>query len=193
MILSPQKYDGHLLHNRFAFRYFADQVSPLGNIIAFRGEMEVLADAMIDQEDVMAAAFIWSEDAINFLWELPILGNNAFGAVAYQHLFNSRVANILSQSEFLNKPIQMNGDDLMVQDADFLNGKGKCSVSITHLKQDVALGHTGINIVAGSKAPAEAYSTNLNKQQVMAFMQQVITMFNKLNQELFIATTKVLS
>lgn len=50
MIIKPQKYDGHILHQRFAFRYFGNKVSSLGNIIAFRGEMEVLADAMLDQE-----------------------------------------------------------------------------------------------------------------------------------------------
>lgn len=190
MIIAPQKYDGHMLHERFAFRIFGDNVSPLGNIIAFRGEMEVLADAMIDQEDVLAEAFIWSDDAINFLWELPILSNNAFGAVAYQHLFNSKIANILSKPEFLNKPVQMQGDDLMVEDANTL---GKCSVSITHIKHNVALGHTGINICAGDKAPAEAYSTNLNAQQITTFMEQVIELFAQLNQELFVATSKVLS
>jgi len=191
MIIETQKYDGNLLHQRFAFRYFTDGVSPLGNIIAFRGEMEVLADTMIDQEDVMAEAFIWSKDAINFLWEIPILGNNAFAAVAYQHLFNSQIAKILSKAEFLNKPIQLNGDDLMVADPNFPNGKGKCSVSITHLKQGAALGHTGINVLAGDKAPAEAYSTRLNDQQVIDFIRQVDALFDELNQALFVATTKV--
>ena len=191
MIVDPQKYDGHLLHRRFAFRYFADAVSPLGNIIAFRGEMEVLADAMIDQEDVATGAFIWSDDAINFLWELPILGNNAFAAVSYQHLFNSHIAKILSDKEFLNKQVYLKGDDLMVRDAAFPNHEGKCSVSITHLKQGAALGHTGINIVAGDKAPAVAYSTKLNSQQVLDFMNQIIFLFEQLNRSLFIATTKV--
>ncbi len=193
MIISPQKYDGHMLHNRFAFRFFGDNVSPLGNIIAFRGAMEVLADAMIDQEDVLAEAFIWSDDAINFLWELPILGNNAFGAVAYQRLFNAQMANILSETEFLNKPVHIEGDDLMVEDNTFANGRGKCSVSITHIKHDVALGHTGINIHTGNKAPKEAYATHLNEQQIKGFMAQVIAMFTQLNQDLFVATSKVLS
>lgn len=193
MIITPQKYDGHMLHDRFAFRFFGDTVSPLGNIIAFRGAMEVLADAMIDQEDVLAEAFIWSDDAINFLWELPILGNNAFGAVAYQRLFNTQIANILSKAEFLNKPIQVKGDDLMVEDTTFADGQGKCSVSITHVKNEVALGHTGININTGNKAPKEAYATHLNDQQITGFMEQVIAMFTELNQDLFVATSKVLS
>ena len=193
MIITPQKYDGHMLHQRFAFRFFGDKVSPLGNMVAFRGEMEVLADAMLDQQDVLAQAFIWSDDAINFLWELPILGNNAFAAVAYQHLLNRKIANILSKPEFLNKPIHIQGDDLLVEDTEFADNLGKCSVSITHVKQGIALGHTGINICAGNKAPQKAYSTNLNDQQVTAFMEQVLLTFIELNQTLFIATSKVLN
>ncbi len=193
MMIESQKYDGQMLHQRFAFRYFGNKVSPFGNIIAFRGEMEVLAAAMIDQEDALTGAFIWSEDAINFLWEMPMLGNHAFAAVAYQRLFNTHIADILSQKTFLNKCINMQGDDLIVQDTKFLHGKGKCSVSITHVKDGVALGHTGINIFAGSKAPQQAYSTHLTDAQAEAFMLQVITMFLQLNQSLFVATTKVLS
>lgn len=189
MIVTPRKYDGHLLHQRFAFEHFQDKVNPLGNIIAFRGEMEVLVDAMIDQADVMAEAFIWSKDALNFLWEIPILANSAFGAVAYQQLFNQRIANILGGSEFLNKSLMMKGDDIMVQRVQ----NGKCSVSITHIKEGAALGHTGINIHAGDKAPDIAYSTELNDQQCDAFMQKVIECFQDVNHELFVATCKILS
>ena len=33
---------------------------------------------------------------------------------------------------------------------------------ITYSKDNVSLGHTGINIIAGDKAPGFAYSSNLN-------------------------------
>ena len=46
---------------------------------------------------------------------------------------------------------------------------GKVSVSITYSKDNVSLGHTGINIMAGDKAPGFAYSSNLNKKQVEYF------------------------
>ena len=71
--------------------------------------------------------------------------------------------------------------------------KGKCSVSITYSKNNVALGHTGINITAGKKAPAFAYSTNLNDAEAEAFMKDVIELFYKMNEDIFIATTKVIS
>ena len=46
-------YDGHLLHNRFAYTYFRDKTLPIGNIIAFRSPMLVEADGMIDSEDII--------------------------------------------------------------------------------------------------------------------------------------------
>lgn len=179
------KYDGTLLHHRFAYQYFRKECSPLGNLLVFRAPMEVLADGMIDQEDVLQQAFIYSEDALNIVWELPII-TNPFGAVAYQCLLNQHIANILSSADLFNHPIQVDGDDLFV-------GDGKCSVSITHVKQNAALGHTGINIHAGSKAPSHAFSTQLNNEQVQLLGSRIIDAFYELNQNLFSATTKILA
>jgi len=186
-----KKYDGSLLHQRFAFKYFHKESNAIGDIIIFRGEMEVLADSMIDQEDVMNEAFIWSEDAINILWELPILGNNTFGAVAYQRLFNTEIANLLSRKEYLNQTVFMDGDDIMVHsNSDTAN---KLSVSITHVKDHAALGHTGINIKAGPKAPEIAFSSLLSDEQVKSFCEETIDLFYTMNQDMFIATTKILT
>jgi len=70
--------------------------------------------------------------------------------------------------------------------------KGKCSVSITYSSNNVALGHTGINITAGKKAPAFAYSTNLSNEQAIAFMKDIVELFYKMNDDIFIATSKVI-
>ena len=86
-------YDGAILHNRFAYRYFRNKTLPIGNILAFRSPMLVEAEGMIDEEDVLKNEFIYSDDAINFLWEIP--GLESFGAIAYQRLFNTQLANIL--------------------------------------------------------------------------------------------------
>lgn len=186
-----KKYDGLMLHNRFAFRYFGNKCNPIGDIIIFRGEMEVLQEGMIDQEDVLKEAFIWSEDAINILWELPILGADPFGAVCYQRLFNTRLAEILAQKSYLNKSIIMDGDDIYIK---LPNGSlGKASVSITHVKDHAALGHTGINIHAGNKAPSIAYSTELSSSQIQNFCEEVITMFYTMNHDIFLATAKILN
>jgi len=194
MILNNIKsYDGTLLHSRFAYKFFKEKTLPIGNIIAFRAPMHVEADGMIDSEDVINNDFIYSEDAINFLWEIPNL--DAFGAVAWQRLFNTQIANILS-SKYLKAPIEVDGDDLIVHKEHTQGGvaqaKGKCSVSITYTNNNVALGHTGINIVAGKKAPAFAFSTNLTNEQVYEFMKDIINGFYAMNDDIFIATSKVI-
>lgn len=186
-------YDGAILHNRFAYSYFRNKTLPIGNIIAFRSPMLVEADGMIDHEDVLKNEFIYSDDAINFLWEIPNL--DSFGAIAYQRLFNTQLANILHK--YIQAPIEMDGDDIIVHKEHEQHGivqpKGKCSVSITHVKNGAALGHTGINIKAGRRAPAHAYSTNLDDSLVETFMREVIDMFYGLNDDIFIATTKIIS
>lgn len=195
IIKDIQVYDGLLIHKRFAYTYFRKKTLPIGNIVAFRAPMNVQADGMIDSEDVLQNDFIYSDDAINFCWEIPNL--DPFGAVAYQRLFNTQVAGILS-NRYLKKPIEVDGDDFMVHDTfegsdGVLQKVGKCSVSITYSKDNVALGHTGINVNAGRKAPPFAYSTKLDDKQVEAFMKDVVDLFYALNDDIFIATTKVIT
>jgi hypothetical protein len=185
-------YDGSLIHGRFAYKYFRNKTLPIGNILAFRAPMLVEAEGMIDNEDLINNDFIYSDDAINFVWEIP--GLNSFGAVAWQRLFNTQIANVLS-SEYLKAPIEVDGDDLIVHKEHEQHGiiqpKGKCSVSITYSRDNVAIGHTAINIVAGRKAPAFAFSTNLNDVDCDKFMKNVIDIFYYMNDDMFIATTKL--
>ena len=193
IIKDIKQYDGTLLHSRFAYKFFRKNTLPIGNIIAFRSPMLVEAEGMIDNEDVLNNDFIYSDDAINFLWEIPNL--DAFGAVAYQRLLNTDIANILSL-KYLKAPIEVDGDDLIVHKEHIQGGvtqpKGKCSVSITYTKHGAALGHTGINVTAGKKAPAFAYSTNLTDDEAENFMKDVIDNFYRINEDIFLATTKVI-
>ena len=97
----------------------------------------------------------------------------------------------------ISKPISVDGDDLMVQDKfigsdDKVRDEGKVSVSITYSKENVTLGHTGINVIAGSKAPGFAYSSSLSEEQVESFMVAVINYFNAEVADQFVATTKIL-
>lgn len=194
MIIEQNTYDGDLIHHRFAYKHFRDRTLPIGNIVAFRSPMLVEADGMIDEEDIIKGEYIYSDDAINFCWEIP--GLDPFGAVAYQRLLNTQIAHILGQ-KFINKPIEVDGDDLIVhaehQQGGIVQQKGKCSVSITYSKNNVAIGHTGINIDAGRKAPAHAFSTNLSDEQATEFMSEIVNLFYALNDDLFIATTKVIT
>jgi hypothetical protein len=192
MIINVPTYDGNIIHNRFAYKYFRKNTLPIGNIVAFRAPMKVEAEGMIDNEDMITNDFIYSDDAINFCWEIPNLC--PFGAVAFQRLFNTQIANILS-AKYLHAPIEVDGDDLMVHKEHNQGGvtqmKGKCSVSITYSRNNVALGHTGINISAGRQAPAFAYSTNLGKEEAEAFMKDVIEVFYAMVEDHFIASSKI--
>lgn len=192
MIIDQQVYNGDLIHERFAYKFFRKNVSPYGNIVAFRAPMYV-SDNLIDLEDTLSKDYIYSEDAINFCWEIPNLC--PMGAVAFQRLFNTGIANILTR--YIGKDIAIKGDDLMVQ-GEFVGSDntvrklGKVSVSITYSKDNVSLGHTGINIRAGSKAPGFAYSTNMSDELVGQFMTEVCNYFNSEVQDEFVATTKVI-
>jgi len=185
-------YDGNLIHNRFAYRYFKERTLPIGNIVAFRAPMLVEAEGMIDLEDVLQGDFIYSDDAVNFCWEIPNL--DSFGAVCFQRLLNTQIAHILS--EIIEKKIEVDGDDLIVHAEHKQHGiiqeKGKVSVSITHVKNGAALGHTGINVIAGKKAPAFAFSSEMNDIQTATFMQRVIETFYQMADDIFIATTKII-
>ena len=191
MIIEEGVYDGKLIHDRFAYKFFRKNVSPAGNIVAFRAPMYV-KEELIDLEDTLSNDFIHSQDSINFCWEIPNLC--PLGAVSFQRLFNTAIANILSN--IISKPIIVDGDDLMVQDEFVGNdtqvrSEGKVSVSITYSKENIALGHTGINVVAGDKAPPFAYSSNLDDKQVELFINTVMDYFNSEVYDQFIATTKI--
>ena len=191
MIITDQKiYDGDFIHKRFAYKYFRDRTLPIGNIVSFVAPVEVTLN-LIDLEDSLENDYIYSDSMVNFCWEIPNL--DPFGAVCFQRLFNTTIANILHK--IINKPIEMKGDDIMVH-SEFTQGgviqqKGKASVSITYSKDNIAIGHTGVNVVAGKKAPAFAYSTNLTPEQTVQFQNAVIDQFYTMVDNIFIATTKI--
>ena len=193
MIIDEPIYDGSLIKQRFAYRFFKKQVSPVGNIVAFRAPMFV-SDNLIDLEDSLSKDYIFSDDAINFCWEIPNLC--PFGAVAFQRWFNASIATALASLTNFSK-ITLDGDDLMVYENFIGSDKvqreyGKASVSITYSKNNVAIGHTGINIKAGNKAPGFAFSTGLSDDAAQTFMATVCNIFNDSVEDISIATSKVI-
>jgi hypothetical protein len=192
MIIKDQKiYDGSFIHKRFAYKYFRDKTLAIGNIVSFTVPVEVTLN-LIDLEDSLEKDYIYSENMVNFCWEIPNL--EPFGAVCFQRLFNTSIANILH--EYINKPIEMKGDDIIVHaehnQGGITQSKGKASVSITYAKDNVAIGHTGINITAGKRAPAFAYSTNLTPEQSENFQLKVHKLFYSMVDNIFVATSKVI-
>ena len=192
MIITDQKiYDGSFIHTRFAYKYYRDRVLPIGNIVSFIAPVEVTLN-LIDLEDSLEKDYIFSESMVNFCWEIPNL--DPFGAVCFQRLFNTAIANTLYK--IINKPIEMKGDDIMVHaehnQGGIVQQKGKASVSITYSKDNVAIGHTGVNITAGKSAPAFAFSTKLTLEQAEKFQKSVNEQFYQMVDNIFIATTKVI-
>lgn len=192
MIITDQKiYDGSFIHTRFAYKYYRDRVLPIGNIVSFIAPVEVTLN-LIDLEDSLEKDYIFSESMVNFCWEIPNL--DPFGAVCFQRLFNTAIANTLYK--IINKPIEMKGDDIMVHaehnQGGIVQQKGKASVSITYSKDNIAIGHTGVNITAGKSAPAFAFSTKLTPEQAEKFQKSVNEQFYQMVDNIFIATTKVI-
>lgn len=184
-------YDGSALHSRFAYKFFRDKTMAIGNIIAFRSPMDVTTE-MVDTEDVLAGDTIHSDDAINLLIEIPNI--DLFAGVCFQRLYISYIANILA-SQYLKCDIEVDGDDIMVH-KEFTQGgiiqqKGKASVSIARQDNGAVLIHIGINVKAGKKAPAFAFSTNLTDEQVHNFMNECVAAYYAMAHDIFIATAKV--
>ena len=70
--------------------------------------------------------------------------------------------------------------------------EGKASVSITYSIDNVAVGHTAVNVDAGPDAPGFAFSSLLSDEETQSFMTEVIAYFNAEVKDQFIATTKVI-
>ncbi len=193
MIINDIKiYTGKELHKKFLYRYFRDKAIALGGIVAFIAPAQVELDGLLDEEDSLSGDHIFSENMIHFMWQTDLI-RDGVGAVAFQRLFNTQVAGILHR--FINSPIEVRGDDLIVKkehnQAGIIQAEGKCSVSITYCKDQTVLGHLGINRLAGKRAPAHAFSTNLSEDHSVQFMKEVIDCYYSLINDLYIAAIKV--
>jgi hypothetical protein len=189
-------YDGSIIHERFAYKFFKKQLNAVGNILAYVAPMEV-TDNLIDLEDSLNKDYIYSESAMNFIMEIPRV--DAFAGVAFQRLLNMQVGSLLC-SKYLQKDGYVDGDDIMVFTSNITEESTeekepeakKASVSIACEKSGAVLIHLGINLVAGERAPSFAYSTELSDEQALDFMADVCTLFYKNVADIFLATAKVI-
>ena len=188
-----ENYDGSLIHERFGYKTFRKEYNPLGVVYFTRGNMDV-KDNLIDLEDKLTDDFIYSDDALSVCWEIPNM--NPMGAVFFQRLFVQEIANLFRSDIFGLFDVEIRGDDLMLRKRGMgENGKeewGKASVSITKVTDNVALGHLGLNISAGPKAPSFAFSLFLTDHQVESLTQLIQNIFYDVLKDCFIATTKVI-
>lgn len=191
MIIKQDVYNGDLIHDRFAYKFYRKNTSPIGNIVAFVAPMDVTTN-LIDLEDTLANDYIHSQRAINFCWEINNL--DRFGAVCFQRYFNTKLAEMLTNFRGGLK-YYMKGDDILV-DVNSLDPNAvvtqKASVSITYSKDNIAIGHTGINLIAGKKAPSFAHSTYLDNAEAEIFMTAAMVYFDETIADIALATTKVI-
>lgn len=180
-------YDGSVLHNRFAYKFFKKDVNAFGNIISFIAPMTV-TDNLIDLEDSLNKDFIYSDSAMNFIMEIP--NKDIWGGVLFQRLLNAQVGSVLC-SKYLKCEGYVDGDDIMIHTEGSERPK-KASVSIAAEKNGAVLIHLGININAGSKAPDFAGSTNFSNDVAYEFMADVENIFYNILQDVFVATTKII-
>jgi hypothetical protein len=178
-------YCGQILHNRFAYKFFRKNVNMAGDIVAFAAPMKV-EENLIDLEDSISKDFIYSDNAMNILIEIPNI--DLFAGVCFQRLYNAQLGSLLC-TKYLNKEGYVDGDDIMVKEGDDFK---KASVSIASKKNDAVLIHVGINIEAGTRAPSFAYSTHLSEEKYNEFMTEAIAMFKAMIKDIHIATTKIL-
>lgn len=177
-------YEGSILKNRFAYKFFKKEINREGNIVAFVAPM-IVEDNLIDLEDSINKDYIYSDSAINFLIEIPDI--DLFGGVCFQRLYNAQLGSLLCV-KYLEKEGYVKGDDMMViQDG----APKKASVSIAAEKNGAVLIHTGININAGVRAPDFAYSTGLTTEQIEQFIQDAINIFYNMVHDVHVATSKV--
>lgn len=180
-------YDGSLIHNRFGYEFYRDNYKPNGVVVISRGNMDVTTN-LIDLEDKLNNDYIYSDDAINVCWEIPNMCS--MGSVFFQRLFINYVAQeIQKMCKFFD--IEVRGDDIMIK-RDQGDTFKKASVSITKvIDGNVAIGHLGLNISAGDKAPSFAFSLGLNDENVNTLCNRINDIYYDTLQDVFIATTKV--
>jgi hypothetical protein len=185
-ITGEDYYSGQILHNRFAYKFFKNNVRAVGNIVAFVAPMEVTTN-LIDLEDAINNDYIYSVRAINFLIEIPNI--DLFAGVCFQRLYNAQLGSLLC-TKYLEKEGYVDGDDIMVKEGEEFK---KASVSIATNVNGAVLIHVGININAGDKAPSFAYSTHLTDEAANAFMLDGIQMFQVMVQDIFVSTAKTIA
>jgi hypothetical protein len=121
---------------------------------------------------------------------------NPAGAVFFQRLFMREIANHFKTDQFGLYDFYVDGDDLMMRKKGMGENNreefGKASVSITKVTDGIALGHIGINISAGSRAPSFAFSLYLTDEKVNELASIIEETFYDILHDCFIATTKVI-
>lgn len=178
-------YDGSIFKSKFAYRFLGSKMQPLGNIISF------IAPAIVS--GTTSENNFKSDNMVNFLMEIPNV--DIWGAVVFQRLYNSIIANILSDS--MNCQAEVEDGNIFLRKEVTRNGvilsRGVVSMTNVSVRQDSALIYTGINLIASPNAPAWQYSTSLNPHDARRLQVCGEEAFGQTIGSIFYATCKATS
>lgn len=133
---TPLKYDGSQLSSLWPYSNFGIS----GDCVAlFRGPCEVTIKKMVDMEDVLNNAPIYSEDMLHFIIE-------HFDTMDLEKIVTRQRLLISIIAETINK--QINEKNFLIERAgdDLYQGVYKLSVSIATLTPVSSMIHTGLNV-----------------------------------------------
>ncbi len=157
------------------------------------GEMDVNTSHLVDAEDQIAADYIWSPRAINFLIEIFHIGIET--AVLYQRAFMSictqTLKDLVREKDIKNILIKLDGDDIMIN---YQNDSWKkLSVSIATVSHVSSLIHAGINIDTDMRIPVPAIGLLeiLDIDTIENFIYKVTDSFVKYVEDVKLAAVKV--
>lgn len=152
-------YDGTQLSSLWAYKHFAIQGD---SIVAFLGPCDVKISEMVDQEDVLAGAFIYSEQMVHFIVEH--FDMDLEKTITRQRLLIALICEILAKTG--SQGLFRSGDDIY-------QGTKKASVSIATLSPVSSMIHVGINI-SSQNTPVPAIGLADMAVEPVAFAQKVL-------------------
>ncbi|MES2201439.1 MAG: DUF366 family protein [candidate division FCPU426 bacterium] len=128
-------YGGEPLQSLWAYKKYGVQGD---SIVAFQGPCEVTVEALVDVEDALAGAFIYSQSMLHFIVEH--FDQDLEAAILRQYLLVCSAQDLLNRSQKKVRVVR-DGNDLYA-------GKAKMSVSIATLTPVSSKIHFGINVVS---------------------------------------------
>jgi hypothetical protein len=170
-------YTGKELHSLWIYRNFRLQGNAL---IAFQGPCEVQTEHLVDQEDALAHAFIYSPLMLHFIGEF-------FHLSLKEGVFLQRWFMALIREEWEKERPEWRcvrkGDDLYV-------GNRKLSVSIVTASPISVLLHTGLNIKTQN---TQVPTFGLEEAQIHpeSFAQKILKAFDEEYRSMEMASCKV--
>lgn len=176
--------DEKFFKNRFAAEYFGySGILRGGNIIAFASPVT------IRKGDV----FTTSDQALNFVMELPALAYDELSTVMLKRLMLLSIGQITHTQ--LGYQTTQSLDDIIIthehRQGGIIQNDGIANISRIYSCCGARLVYIGIHNKAGDAAHPRAYSLGLNAEQATNYMTQVISAFYTLTHDMFYRTCEI--